>query len=66
MFITLLISCLIYFKNKNKANALQFGGWATGRQPLTVKSYLLGNQNCGLRMVRPSGIDLSSGKGLMR
>ena len=45
--------------------ALQFGGWATGRQPFTAKN-LLGNLNCDPGTGRLSGIDLASGKGLMR
>jgi len=46
--------------------ALQVGGWATGQQLVTVKNQLFGNPNCGLRTVRLSGIDLGSGRGLMR
>ena len=44
--------------------ALQVGGWAIGRETVTIKN-LLGNLNYGLRTVSLSGIDLGSGKGLM-
>jgi hypothetical protein len=44
---------------------LQVGGWATGWQLVIMKN-LLGNINCGIGRVRLSGIDLSSGKGLIR
>ena len=43
---------------------LQVGGWVAGRQPVTVKK-LVGNVNCGVGIVRLSGIDLNSGKGLV-
>jgi len=39
--------------------ALQVGGWATGRQPVTINK---GNLNCSLRTVGLSGIELGSGK----
>jgi hypothetical protein len=45
--------------------ALQVGGWATGRQPVTAKKLTVRKPNCGLRTVRLNGIDLGSGKGLM-
>jgi len=41
--------------------ALQVGGCATGRQPVTVRK-LLGNLNYGLGTVTLRGIDLGSGK----
>jgi len=45
--------------------ALQVGGWAIGRQFVAVKM-LSGNLNGGLGTVRLIGMDLASGKGLVR
>jgi hypothetical protein len=44
------------------ALALQVEWWATDQQPVMVKMMSV-NPNCGLRTVKPSGIDLGSGKG---
>jgi hypothetical protein len=42
---------------------LQVGGWATGRQPVTVNKLTVSKLNCGLITVRLTGIDLDNGKG---
>ena len=46
--------------------ALQFRVWATGRQPVIVKKLTVKKPKLWLTTVRLSGINLGSGKGLMR
>jgi hypothetical protein len=43
--------------------ALQIGGWATIRQPVTVRNLTGRKPNCGLGVVRQSKKDVDSGKG---
>jgi len=40
----------------------RLGGWATGRQLVTVNKLTVRKPNCGLETLRLSGIDLDNGK----